>query len=55
MSIEQPKKPDVPAPPAEPDIVDHPQPDITTVPPPDIPPQPLTDIPGPQRDSPGTR
>lgn len=53
--IEQPHKPDVPNPPAELDVVDHPNPEINPVPPPDIPPEPLPDHPDPQRDVPGAR
>lgn len=45
-------KPDVPEPPAEPDVAGHPRPDLNPVPPPDIPPQPLPDRPQPQRDAP---
>jgi hypothetical protein len=52
--IEQPKKPDVPEPPADPDVVGYPRPDINPVPPPDIPPQPLPER-EPQRDAPGNR
>jgi hypothetical protein len=51
--IEQPRKPDIPRPHVEPDIVDAPPPDISPVPPPDIPPQPLPDREEPQRDLPG--
>jgi hypothetical protein len=53
--IEQPSKPDVPQPPAEPDVTGRPEPDINPVPPPDIPPQPFPDLPEPQRDPPGVR
>jgi hypothetical protein len=53
--IEQPRKPDVPKSPVEPDIVDHNPPDISPVPPPDIPPEPLPDHPGPHSDVPGPR
>jgi hypothetical protein len=52
--IEQPKKPDVPEPPVEPDFTGHPRPDINPVPPPDIPPQPLPDR-EPQREAPEAR
>jgi len=51
--IEQPLKPDVPEPPAEPDVVNHPRPDINPVPPPDVP--PLPDQPQPQREIPGAK
>jgi hypothetical protein len=51
--LEQPKKPDVPRPPGEPDILELPPPDISPAPPPDIPPQPMPDGPDPQRDAPG--
>jgi hypothetical protein len=50
--MEQPRKPDVPHAPAEPDVVGQPRPDINPVPPPDIPPQPLPDH-EPQKDAPG--
>jgi hypothetical protein len=53
--MEQPAKPDVPQPPVETDVVNHPRPDINPVPPPDIPPQPLPDGPDPQQDPPGVR
>ena len=53
--LEHPKKPDVPRPPGQPDIVDTPSPDINPAPPPDIPPQPMPDRPDPQRDLPGPR
>jgi hypothetical protein len=52
--IEQPRKPDVPRPKGDPDIIDAPPPDISPVPPPDIPPQPLPDREEPQRDLPGS-
>lgn len=52
--IEQPKKPDVPEPPAEPDVTGHRRPDINPVPPPDIPPQPVPDR-EPQREAPDAR
>jgi hypothetical protein len=53
--IEQPKKPDVPQPPADNDVINQPRPDINPAPPPDIPPQPLPDQPDPQREIPGAR
>ena len=53
--IEQPTKPDVPQPPAEADVVNHPRPDINPVPPPDIPPEPFPEHPDSQRDIPGNR
>jgi hypothetical protein len=53
--LEQPRKPDIPRPRPEPDIIDAPTPDVTTVPPPDIPPEPLPDRAEPQRDLPGPK
>jgi hypothetical protein len=55
IMIEQPSKPDVPQPPADTDVVNHPRPDINPVPLPDIPPEPLPDQPGPQHDGPGVK
>jgi hypothetical protein len=53
--FEHPSQPDVPRPPAVPDVLDTPPPDISPAPPPDIPPQPLPERPEPQRDVPGPR
>lgn len=53
--FEHPRKPDIPAPPGVPDVIDTPPPDINPAPPPDIPPQPLPERPEPQRDAPGPR
>jgi hypothetical protein len=56
MTLEHPKKPDVPRPPGIPDIVDDaPSPDINPAPPPDIPPTPLPEAPDPHPGTPGPR
>jgi hypothetical protein len=44
---EQPRRPDTPQPPADPDIVNIPSPDLNPAPPPDVPSQP-SETPEPQ-------
>lgn len=51
--LEHPKTPDVPRPPAIPEVEDLPPSDMNPAPPPDIPPQPVLDTPVPQPRPPG--